>query len=264
MSGHSGDIHREFVLEVTKLKLWYVWWLLKHEGVAFETALTRRVGICQLTVFGGNRERGRPEDVAGWRVVLGELEDLYRRHGAGSSSEEIEAEGLALLWPYLEPCIERDAAEATAWLAESFGCFQYEYRPFYAEPTSTDHLTLHVRNAYQPESPFRHVPEMVDSLQAITKRAEHERPDVTWVQCATWLNSLPPFARLFPRSWTSLSLPGLPGNHTGWWGQFMDRRGGFHATNAREFRDTGHFPYEHRMCRCPLADLREHLRGLAK
>lgn len=263
MSGHAFEVRREYVREVTRLKLWYAWRLQKHQGLAFETAVAKRVGIRQLTVFGGNRDHGRPEEVAGWQGVLGELEELYARHGADTTSEGVEAEGLALLYPYLEPCIERDAAEAVQWLADSFGCFKYEYRSFYAEPDSADHLTLHVRNAYQPESPFQHVSEMIESLRALSARATLERPDVTWVQCATWLNSLPAFARLFPQSWTDTSLPGEPGNHTGWWGQFMDRRGGFHARNARRFRETGEFPFMHRLCRCALADLEEHLRGPA-
>ncbi|MBT4815494.1 MAG: hypothetical protein HN742_05750 [Lentisphaerae bacterium] len=257
------ESRREFVREVTKLKLWYAWRLQKHDGLDFETAAATRVGIRELTVFGGNRDHVNPEDTAGWCRVLDELGALYGGHSADTTSKAIEDEGLALLWPHLTPCFEHDAAETTRWVAGSFGCFKYEYRSFYAEPDSADHLTLHVRNAYQPDSPFQHVPEMARSLQEIAACAAQERPDVACVQCATWLNSLPPFAKLFPPSWTDTSLPGAPGNHTGWWGQFMNRRGGFHARNAREFRSTARFPYEHRMCRCPISDLQEHLRGLA-
>ena len=43
------------------------------------------------------------------------------------------------------------------------------------------------------------------------------------------------------------------------WGQFMDRRGGFHETNSRQFRQTGCFPFEHIMCRCEIVELQEHL-----
>jgi len=257
------EIRREYVQGVTKLKLWYVWRLWKREGVDFEIAATKRVGICRLTVFGGDEGRGRSEDTVGWQNVLGDLREVFERHRADATSTEIEAEGLALLWPYLEPCLERDVAEAAQWLANPFGCFKYEYRPFYAEPESADHLTLHVRNAYRPDSPFRHVSGMIESLRAIAACAPRERPDVTWVQCATWLNSFPPFAKLFPQVWTDTALPGQPGNHMGWWGQFMDRRGGFHAENARRFRDSGQFPYMHRLCRCTISELRDHLRGLA-
>jgi len=263
MACNALGVRHEYVREITKLKLWYVWLLWQRSGMDLETAFAKRVGLCRLTVFGGDADRGRAGDTGGWQNVLRELREVYERHSAEATSKQIEAGGLALLWPYLEPCIERDAAEAAEWLADSFGCFRYEYRPFYSEPESDDHLTLHVRNAYQPDSPFQHSPEMIESLLTITTRAERERLDVEWAQCATWLNSLPAFARLFPQSWTDTALPGQPGSHMGWWGQFMDRRGGFHAENARRFRDTGQFPHMHRLCRCTISDLSDHLRGLA-
>jgi len=263
MKSSPAEIRSEYVQEVIKLKLWYVWRLHKCDDVDFETAATKRVGICRLTVFGGDEAQGRAEDTEGWESVLRELREMCERHAADVTSAAVEAEGLALLWPYLEPCIERDVAEAAQWLADSFGCFKYEYRPFYADPNSADHLTLHVRNAYQPDSPFEHLPEMIESLLTILSRAERERPDVQWTQCATWLNSLPSFARLFPQSWTDTALPGQPGSHLGWWGQFVDRRGGFHAENARRFRESGQFPHMHRMCRCMISDLENHLNGLA-
>lgn len=59
MSGHAVEVRPEYVREVTRLKLWYAWRLQKHEGLPFEAAVAKRVGICQLTVFGGNREHGR-------------------------------------------------------------------------------------------------------------------------------------------------------------------------------------------------------------
>jgi len=191
--------------------------------------------------------------------LLRDLRRLFERHTADETTEVIEAEGLKLVWPYVEPAIERRLAETERWLKEAVGCFRHEYRPFYAEPNSKDHLTLHVRNAYQPDSPFHHLPEMAASLREILSRAERERPDVMHVQCATWLNSFPPFAELFPRSWIETAQPGAPGNHSGWWGQFMDRRGGFHAENARRFRETGQFPFQHLLCRCSIAHMRQHV-----
>lgn len=259
MSHDPIVVRREYVREVTKLKLWRVWWLQRHEGMDFETAATNRVQIFRLTVFASDPRYGRGEHPDGWQQVLDELRAAYEPHGADATSEAVEAEGLDLLWPHLEPAIERDVAEDEEWRKGSFGCFKYEYHSFYVEPDSEDHLTLHVRNAYQPDSPFGHFDEMVASLREIVSRAEQERPDVAMAQCATWLNGLPPFAKLFPQSWRDSARPGAPGNHFGWWGQFMDRRGGFHAKNARQFRDTGQFPYTHLLCRCPVGDLRAHL-----
>lgn len=250
----------EHARELAKLKLWYIWWLRKHENLDFETAVGKRVGISRMTVSWGDDPRNaEPADLERWQRLLAGLRKLYEEHSEDATSEAIETEGMRLLWPCLEPAVERDLAVAAQWLRESYGCFKYEYHPLYAEPNSGDHLTLHVRNAYQPDSPFRHFPEMAASLREIISRAERERPDVSMVQCATWLNSLPPFARLFPPVWLETSQPGVPGSHTGWWGQFMDRRGGFHAKNGRRFRETGEFPFTHLLCRCTITDLREHL-----
>ncbi len=263
MKGSKDEIACEYVRELTKLKLWYVWWLRKHGGLDFDTAVEKRVGIVRMSVFRGDDPRNPgPEDVGGWERVLAKLRGVYEKHKDAPTSDDIEAEGLKLLWPFLEPAIKRDLAETAQWLRDAIGCFQYEFRPFYAEPDSEDHLTLHVRNAYQPDSPFQHFSEMVDSLKQVVSRAELERPDVNMVQCATWLNSLPPFARLFPSAWIENARPGFPGNHTGWWGQFMDRRGGFHFVNAQRFRKTGEFPYRHVLCRCTTSDLLRHLSSL--
>ncbi len=257
------ETRREYVRELSKLKLWYVWWLRKQGEADFETAITKRVGLWQMTLFWEGPAGQRPEESPGWRELAMALREVFDAHDSAAGSSAVEREGLALLSPHLEAALERDLSVAARWLEDAIGCFSYEFRPFYAEPESDDHLTLHVRNAHQPDSPFQHASELVANLQQVVSRAESERPEVEWAQCATWLNSLPPFARLFPPVWTETSRLGAPGNHTGWWGQFMDRRGGFHAANARRLRETGQFPYTHRLCRCPVTDLRRHLAELA-
>ena len=260
MHQHAYETACEHARELAKLKLWYVWWLQKHEGLDFETAVSRRVGLLRMTILWGDDPGDpKPADLDEWRRLLTDLRNLYEKHDGDATSDVFEAEAVALLWPFLEPAVERDLSVAAQWLKEGIGCFQYEFRPFYTEPSSEDYLTLHVRNAYQPDSPFKHFGQMVASLREITSRAKKERPDATMLQCGTWLNRLPPFAGLFAASWLKAAHPGAPGNHTGWWGQFMDRRGGFHSRNGRQFRETGEFPFSHLLCRCSIADLNAHL-----
>ncbi len=256
------EIAADYVRRLTRLKLWYVRWLMDNEGMGFEEAVRGRVNLYRMTILSGDADRGIPEDMDAWEGLLGGLGELYRERRADVDTEAIEAEGLKLLWPQLEPAIERDLRIRDAWLASAIGCFKYEFTKFYGDPESEDYLTLHFRNAYRADSPFHHIPEMADSLREIVPRAEEERPDVTWVQMGSWLNSFPPFAGIFPRSWIDLAEPGRPGSHSGWWGQFEDRRGGFHDRNAREFRATGQFPFRHLLARCPISDLREHLKSL--
>ena len=45
----------------------------------------------------------------------------------------------------------------------------------------------------------------------------------------------------------------------GHWGQFTDRRGGFHAHNGAAFRHSGDFPYPALRCHCPIKEAIAHL-----
>ena len=45
----------------------------------------------------------------------------------------------------------------------------------------------------------------------------------------------------------------------GHWGQFMDRRGDFHARNGELFRQSGAFPFTCVSCESPLEDVLLHL-----
>ncbi len=249
----------EHARKIVALKLWYVRWLIVNEGMAFDDAVRNRVGLFRMTTLAGSPARGLMEDPEGWTELLAQLGEIYRRHASDADSRAVEAEGLALLWPHAEPVVAWEAQSFEQFLANATGCFQYEFTKYYADPTQPDHLTLHIRNAYRPESPFHHLPKIADSLREIIARAATQRPDVYWVQCGSWLNSMPPFASLFPPSWIETAQPGRPGSHMGWWGQFQDRRGAFSERNARQFRATGQFPCGHQLCRCRIDKLREHL-----
>jgi len=249
----------EYTRELTKLKLWYVWWLGRNEDVDFDAAMQSHVGIARMTSFWGDAANKSLADPEGWQRVADELRAVFAKHAGESSADEIETEGLDLLWPYMASGVQKYVNHMQQWLKNAVGCFRYEFAPYYADKESGDHLTLHVSNAYQPDSPFEHVPEMVESLKEILKRSREERPDVDRAQCGSWLNSFPPFAGLFPPSWVEDARPGQPGGHAGWWGQFMNRRGGFHFGNARRLRKTGQFPFRHLLSRCRTADLQDHL-----
>ncbi|MGD9494784.1 MAG: hypothetical protein AB7Y46_00610 [Armatimonadota bacterium] len=252
--GHD-PLFDDFTRRLIQLKLWHVHTLVTEGILPFEQAVRTRTNLFRMTLFAGLPAEGVAEDRQGWAALVDELRVLRERC---RDAEQFEREGLAALWPYAEPVIDRDLAELDEFLASAVGCFRFEFAKYYADEHSPDHITLHVRNAYRPDSPFRHLAEMAASLQEILDRAEAVRPDVEWVQCGSWLNSLPPFAGLFPPSWVETAVPGKPGGHMGWWGQFQDRRGGFHERNARLFRESGQFPYRHLLCHCRVAELRAH------
>jgi len=251
-------IFDDYTRGLIRLKLWHVDRLVAEGGLAFDEAVRRRTNLFRMTTFAGIRAREVAEDRRGWDRKVGELRAL---HEHCRDVADFERAGLALLWPHAEPMIDGDVAEFDEFVASTAGCFRFECAKFYADGNSPDHITLHFRNAYRPHSPFDHLPEMAGSLLALIDQAGERRPDVEWVQCGSWLNSLPQFAGLFPPSWVQAAVPGKPGGHMGWGGQFQDRRGGFHDRNARRFRDTGEFPYRHLLCHCRVDELREHLEG---
>ena len=140
-----------------------------------------------------------------------------------------------------------------------FAGFTYEYHPEYFGPAQPELLTLHFRNAFAPNGPFEHEQALRDGLRAIVRRARAERPGVARTQCATWLNNVAPFTRLFPSEWASSGTDCPLEGHTGWWGQFTDRTGGLHAARVAAFRGTWSFRFPNRHCRCSLDALEEHL-----
>jgi len=144
-------------------------------------------------------------------------------------------------------------------LRAGFAGLTYEYHPEYFGPPQPDLLTLHFGNAFAPESPFRHEGELRAGLREIARRTRAERPDVVRVQCASWLNNVERFTRLFPPEWDRSGTDCPLEGHTGWWGQFTDRTGGLHAGRTAEFRATWSFRCPNRHCRCVLDALEDHL-----
>jgi len=82
------------------------------------------------------------------------------------------------------------------------------------------------------------------------------------IHCGSWLNSHPRWLELFPQEYhNSLSLPDENIQwHFGFWGQFVDARGGFHERNAEKFRKTGKMPFAYRTADCSFISMREHLK----
>jgi hypothetical protein len=90
--------------------------------------------------------------------------------------------------------------------------------------------------------------------------AKAKQPEVETVHCGSWLNALKPFQELFPPEWAaSMTAPSELRYHYGWWGQFIDRTGGFNRRNGEKLRATGKFPFPCVGCRCSTASLRAHL-----
>ncbi len=86
-------------------------------------------------------------------------------------------------------------------------------------------------------------------------------PKLETIGTGSWLNSVPPFTTLFPPEWLASAKP-FPKlvQGKGWWGQFIDRRGGYHRPNGDYLRRTGRFPYPVLNFTCSIDSLRRHLK----
>jgi len=249
----DGSIRAQYIKSFVKLSLWYVHHLLR-EGVDFQEAINRRVDIYRNTaLFDGERHPAHGHVDAKWNGVLERLRAIYDANRNADTTEALEEDGLALLWPYLEGRLRPRRREGSRRpVAPPYECWRFDEAP--------DRLHLHIGNAYRPKSPLSEMKiPFVASLMRLLEDARARRPEVEIVRCGTWMNSMPPFQDLFPQPWhDSAILRPIAGYGMGHWGQFCDRTGGFHARNGERLRATGDFPYPCLSCECRISDILKH------
>ena len=163
------------------------------------------------------------------------------------------------------PEIERRFEPAMEAIRTSHAGFTFEYHSEYFSDSPELLLTIHFRNRFAPESPCQHIYELAAGLNEIVEETVRNHPEITRVQCASWLNNRQEFLQLFPKEWTdgrTLCLP-MEGS-AGWWGSFIDREGNFNAARAETFRQNGGFSMPNIHCRCSLDALQAHLKQLLR
>lgn len=246
-------VRSRYVTEFTKLSLWYVWRVAKAGSEPFADVVNKRVNIYRNTSFYDGKRHPSGDDVGPeWAVVVDRLESLYGRHENSSTAHAFESEGLELLWP----CLEARLRVADDGLAgeRPYECWSYDY-------TDSGRLNIHIDNVYRPESPLSEMfTPFAASLIRMLRDSRTRRPDIAIVRCSSWMNSAPRFRSLFPARWAESEVVNPHIGYTmGHWGQFMDRRGDFHALNGRQFRATGTLPYAASACECEIAEALSHL-----
>lgn len=250
----------DFVRKCTALSVWLAR-RLAVQGMALREALAIRTNIYRFTtLFDGQHH---PAYTPGWRDekwerVLDRLEAIDRRYPAGDATPEMEAEALEFLWPLMEGRIESDVAAWKTPEQKPFGFFDYRAGD---EGWDEGRVTLHLSNPFPPASPFDDMRERARELARLLRHAQGQCSDVHTVSCGSWLSSFGPFRSLFPASFAASAATPYPlAHHYGWWGQMMDRRGGFHEGNGMYLRRTGEFRYPCITCRCSIDDAVRHLR----
>ena len=249
-------IRVNYVREFIKLSLWYVDKMVRDEGMSFADAVNKHVNIYRYTSFYDGEHNPATSDVGPpWQAMLGRLECIYDSHRSESTTASFEEKALSFLWPYLEERIRTvgNPIDALRRHDRPYECWTCDDRE--------GELNIHVENVYQPRSPLSEmIVPFAASLVRMLRDSRARRPGIEIVRCSTWLNTEPRFQSIFPRCWVANASPRLEVRHTyGYWGQFTDRRGDFHARNGEILRETGDFAFPCTVCTSPLQDILDHL-----
>jgi hypothetical protein len=276
-------IRTQFITEMIRLNLWYVHQLLTRGAITdrdISSALTRRVNIYRMTaLWDGTHDPAYGYHDPAWNRLANQLAKLVCAAPAADTSA-LEEEGIALLWPLLEPRIPLDLGSAPP---PPFGCWRYNlawccigdragrWRKFLHVTYIAQRLRLvprldaelHFQNVMKPHSPFDNISCLVSSLQALLADCRRKYPAVRRLWMHSWLNSLPACRALFPPSWNQSGFRGPPSNYQSSWGQFVNKAGGFNAKVAAQFRASGgEFPYIPLVCHAPIEEIEAHLTSL--
>ena len=255
------DARRSFVRQATCLSLWLAR-RLAASGKQFRHTLTTCTNLYRFTLlWDGQHHPADPPP--GWRDpqwedLLDKLDAIDAAFPPGDAPPEMEAQSLELLWPSMEPRLERDVAAWPVPADKPFGFFNY--RP---DDDGWTHgkITLHLNNPFAPASPFDDLRQRARELNMLLHHGRQQRPDLHTVSLSSWLAGFGPLQSLFPQEFAqSASPPWALAYHLGWWGQFIDRAGGFHERNGLHLRTTGQFRYPCITCACPIDAALAHLR----
>lgn len=229
--------------ELLELEFWYANKRALKEEKTFEDAINQYTEIYYYsTEYKPDVPAAKNEN---WQKIVMEL-----------SNKEDE------LWSsikdYITPRIQDDLKRSQTEIKNSYFGFMYEFCPEYESDSNEDFLTIHFRNYFAPDSPFVHACKLKEGLRQVVEKAMFERPDITQVQCASWLNNRPEFTGLFPEQWLKRSNFCYPMTaSTGWWGRFIDRKGLLNQKAADELKSEMRFTMPNRHCRCLIEELHD-------
>ena len=249
--------HAEFLREMVKLHLWFLWtWLRRHPEEGFSKVIRTRIDIFRKTDLNKGPSKNTYEagdfTLPRWLEVEAQAERLCRE---SASAEEFERRAWEVFRPLVEARVERDFAEGD--MLDNYQCGSLRYNVPKPGETRVD---FHIANRIAPRSIFddpTYLPgcftQMFDAL---------EPHGVTEIGTTTWLNTYPKWLALFPREWHDHMT--LNPNEVGWslghWGQFVSARGTFNHRHGQLLRRLGELPFKSRKSWCTIAAMREHLR----
>ncbi len=253
----------DYVRGLIPLCLFYAWHRAQP-GAPLADILNRQTHIYRLTSL-WKGDSGAVQVVPAsrntrWKELLKEIEKIDRQC---TNVKDFEGEAFRLLWPLAEQAIGRDVAD-WPWIPEGYctrrlpgcqisGCFAWESA---SEPAT---VSIHIANACMPQSPFNNLQHRIIELKAMVSRLKDSVPKHRYIKCNSWLNSFPPFLKLFPANWPRSQNVSAVGASCNWWGQFMARDGTFHRRHGEFLRSHMRFPWPAIDGICTINELEAHL-----
>jgi hypothetical protein len=251
--------HLQYLHEIVKLKLWFVWnWLKNHpeETVAF--VLRKRVDIYRKTDI--NKGPMNPGEIDFecplWLELENKAEELFEEHRNDIDASRFEEQSFVIFRPAIDTRSKRDFAERPYVLDYQCGSLKYDKPPEENQKCTT----VHIANAISPYSIFDDTNYLPGCLLDVMKKSSAEYGADSMCS-TTWLNSYDKWISIFPAEWKTSMGPEITDIkwHFGFWGQFMTARGTFNEHYGKIMRKTGKFPFAMRRSWCTFESLRDYL-----
>lgn len=251
--------HKNYLYEIVRLKLWFLWnWQRKHENEPFRETIRNRVDIFRKTDMNSGTMNPPSADFDNpiWEEIEDQLHRIYWKHKGENSALPFESEAFSILKPRIDGRANRDYMEKPYVEDYNSGSLHYE-KP---ERDHPERVFFHIANSIAPRSIFEdesHIPQCL--IELMDKSASEF--NATSLCTESWLNSHPRWISLFPEDWRkNMSAENRDIQwHYGFWGQFITKRGTFNSRLGSSLRETGQFPYLPRYSWCDFTSLRNHL-----
>ena len=258
MSNNTVDanyLYANYCREFTKLSIWYARKRIVEGLSDFENALNERVNIFRNTKFyTGQGHPANGDPFPQWNALLDRVNGIFDQHIDDDDTSIREQKCLDVFWPSIKERVDSIGDPLPNPSERPYQSWSYDYR-------GDECLNIHIANTYRPASPLSEKRnDFAACLIRLLKDSQARRPEITTVACGSWLNAVPTFQALFTPAWHDNAEPSTNVRYTmGHWGQFMDRRGDFHAGNGQRFRELGTFPYACLRCRDEIQSILDHL-----
>lgn len=258
-SAKTIEEHREYLHEIVRLKIFFIWlWKQKHPNEPLQDILRNRVDIYRKTSV--NTGLLNPAelhfDSPEWIELEKRLEKIYELYRG--DSDAFESAGFEIFQPLVDVRVEKDFNDRSVLARYQCGSLRYDE---HEKGMRVAEIGFHIANAVSPCSIFDDPSYLPKCFFDLMKQTE-EKYGSTSLATTTWLNSYPPWLKLFPQEWTDSLGPEEKDVqwHYGFWGQFINAKGTFNFKLGRRLRETGELPFYPRKSSCSFSALRKAFR----